>query len=166
MTAQPLYALVAEQMALMDELAEAQGEMTPELAARFDAITERLDVKLKAVAYMIRNLTAESDKHAEEARRQANRASVLQNSAKSLKVYAEYQMALAGITKVDGVMAIQANGGQPSIVFQGEVANLPEAFRTTIYGMDRAAVLTAHAAGQPLPEGVRVERGHHVRLLV
>lgn len=165
MTVKALYELAPEYAALEDELDAAGGEISPELMARFDAIAGELKDKLSACAFMIRNRQAESDKHAEEAKRQANRAAVLNRSAASLKQYVEYCLDMAGLAKIEGVVRLQANG-QVSVAFDGEPEKLPEGFRRVIFGLDRDAALAAHAAGQPLPEGVRVERGRHVRILV
>ena len=160
----PLYDLAPEYAALEAELHEAGGEMSPELMARFDASADALDAKLRSCALMVRNLDAEAAKHAEEGKRQQNRAATLTRAATSLKAYIAYCLNMAGLKKMPGAASLRTNGGAPSVTFKGDPKDLPEGFRTVIYGYDREAILKAYAAQEPLPAGVTVERGQHVHL--
>lgn len=163
-TSRPLYELAPEYAALEDELDAAGGEFTPELMARFDAASSDLKEKLVGCAYIIKNNQGEAEKHSNEARKQANIAAVCNRKADSVKAYVAYCLKMAGLTKVAGVASMRGNGGAPSVKFDGDPKDLPEGFRTVIYGYDRDAILTAYAAKLPLPAGVTVERGQHVHL--
>jgi hypothetical protein len=62
-------------------------------------------------------------------------------------------------------MRIQANS-QPSIVFSGDAEALPESFRkvSVTYSPDRDKILQAAAMEIPLPAGLLVVKGSHLRL--
>ena len=164
MASRPLYLLAPEYAALEDELDAAGGEITPELMARFDAASSDLKEKLIGCAYIIKNNQGEAEKHSNESRKQANIAAICTRKADSVKAYVAYCLNMAGLTKLAGAASLRTNGGAPSVKFDGDPKDLPEGFRTVIYGYDREAILKACAAQEPLPAGVTVERGQHVHL--
>jgi hypothetical protein len=163
----PLYVIAAEKAALADLLVENNGELTPEVEAQLAALDASFRERLAACAHIARNLEAESVKHKAEADRQAVRAATLQRSFETLKAYMKREMTVAGELKVEGIARIQSNGGVLPVLFEGDAEKLPEPFRRLRYELDGEAVRKAAAAGETLPDGVRMgERGTQIRILV
>lgn len=163
----PLYRLATEYEAIVQELFEAGGEVTPDLYERMNAIEEAGDEKVARCAQMARNVMAAVEARRAEAKRLTNEAATGQRVAEWLKAYAKSYLESVGKTKVEtplGGARIQKNS-QPSVTYAGDPARLPEAFvvRTLTFSASRA--LEALKAGEPIPEGVAVETGTHLRWL-
>lgn len=158
---------------LFDLIDDAESPLTPEqIGAKIKELyadqTQMFDEVRKAVII--------HERQAEVAKAEAARLTELRAKsearAESLKNMMFQTMELSGLKKVafsDGGFArIQANG-QPSIKFEGDAEKLPEAFRQTIihdpeYRPDREKILSANEMGLPLPDGVSVVKGSHLRL--
>ena len=163
----PLYRLAQEYEAIAQELFEAGGEVAPELVERMNAIQEAGDEKVARCAQMARNVMAAVEARRAEAKRLTNEAATGQRVADWLKSYAKSYLESVGKVKVETPMGgarIQKNA-QPSVTFAGDPATLPEAFVVRTLTFSPSRTLEALKAGEPIPEGVHVDTGTHLRWL-
>lgn len=170
----PLYQLVNIRDMLDGLLAQSEGEVTPDLADLLDQVEGATTEKIERVALYIRELSATADAIDVEKDRLAARAKAKRVAAESLKGYLKAQLERLQQTEVRGLLAtvaIQPNG-QPSVTTSDEPAILygrGEAYRPFVkrqdtYTLDRAAVLAAWKNHEPMPAGITVERGSHLRI--
>lgn len=80
-----LYDLSVEGLLIQELLTENEGELTPELEQRLDALMLAGPERVEAAAMVVRGLEANSDACAAEATRLANRANSFRKSADDLK---------------------------------------------------------------------------------
>jgi hypothetical protein len=174
MTGLKLYE-IADLRDLLDvKLAETEGELTPEIEAEMEALHLAADEKIERVALWIREQTSTAEAIESEAKRLQARAAAKLNAARSLKGYLEREMARLGKTKVNGLLAtvaMQRNG--PSVVGDLTPDHLKTLYETDAqfvrfvpasYALDRKAVLAAHKAEQPIPEGLTVVQTESLRI--
>ena len=149
-----------------DEIIEAEGELTPEIEARLDALGEEFERKAEYIALLSREAKAEAKAVKQEEDRLKARRTAAENRERRLKDYLHACMTRMGIPKIDGdraKVAIQKNG-RPSITWMGEEDAIPDAFRRVTVSVDGTAVYNEWRAGSELPEGFEVEVGTHVRV--
>ena len=80
-----LYDLTIEGLQIADMLTENEGELTPELEARLDALMQAGPERLEAAAMVVRNIEADALVCKAEADRLAERALSYEKNAKRLK---------------------------------------------------------------------------------
>lgn len=167
---------IADLRDLLDaKLSETDGELTPELEAEMAALDVAADDKIERVALYIREQTSTAEAIEAEAKRLQARAAAKLNAARSLKQYLEREMARLGKTKVTGLLAtvaMQKNG--PSVVGDLTQEQLDALYTTdagrfvrftpATFSLDRKAVLAAHKADQPIPEGLTVVQTESLRI--
>jgi Siphovirus Gp157. len=146
---------------------DESGEIPDSALALLDQLEMERVAKITNVLAVIRNSQAQADAiDIEIARLQAMRSSPAR-TVERLKDYLFGSMMVHGETKIDcgaiGKPRIQKNS-QPSIGFSGEVGKLDERWKRVTVDLDKRALLEAYKAGEPLPEGVSVETGYHLRL--
>ncbi len=161
-----LWEIADELETVAAEIAEAGGELTPELEARLDAIGGAFDAKVERVALAVRNyeVNAEAAK-LEEDRLAAIRKSH-ERSAAGLKRYLLVTMRRAGNLKVETPRArvrVQKNS-QPSIRWTGGLDDLPDPYRRVTVEPDLQRVREDLKAGAEPPDGFVVDVGYHVRI--
>lgn len=158
---------------LFDLIDDAESPLTPEeIGAKLKELyadqTELLDEVRKSILNF--------DSYAEQAKKESDRLHAMRQASeakaaamRSVVFRVLEESGQKSIKFKDGGFArIQANG-QPSIVFTGDAEKLPVAYRQTIihepeYRIDREAILAADGVGIPLPAGVSVVKGSHLRL--
>jgi hypothetical protein len=155
-----LYELSSAQQALLDEIADAEGELTPELEARLLALEAEAVPALENMGRYIRTLEAEADVFRQESQRCAARRGTLEKRAEWLKGLALDYMTQRGMDRVKGrTLSLRRDQGRLSC--NVENANLiPERFRVVVpetFTVDKAAIIEAAKAGQDVP-GAKVER--------
>ncbi len=164
-----LFSLTEELVALDMALTESDGELTPEIEAQLQALTDQLDAKIDNVAWFIRTCEARAEAYSKaEAELRAKRYTE-DTKVAHLKTYVRACMAMRNTRKLEGsffTFAIQKNGGKPPV---GLLNPDPQAFpaecqRVTV-AVDREAVRGMIEAGT-LPEGLAViePHGEHLRL--
>lgn len=180
-----LYQITAELQAALCEL-DADGELNTSLADRLDALQLDMESKIEGCCKVIRNYTGYAAMLKDEAQKFAARAQSAENAATGIKAYVKANLEKVGITKLEAGLfkvRIQANS-IPSTTFDGNPVNLPGDFQMVEYSLDAKAVIAAWrewmdkkpkdatdeiaiAAWQgeyPLPDGVKVEKGTHLRI--
>ncbi len=168
-----LYEIGAELEALVAELIEAEGELTPDLEARLDAVEAQFATKAEKVICAIRNAEARAAgirfEIAELTRRLEALALPHEQTAKSLRLYLEVQMRRGGKKRVDMPMGkawLQANA-RPKIDYVGKdpdrFSDLPEHLVRVTYTIDGAAAWETWR-NSVLPDELHAEVGEHLRI--
>lgn len=161
-----LYEISDALQAIGDTLVENGGELTPELTAQLDGLEGAFDAKVERIVLYIRNLETTSDAATQEAKRLAGLASTRAAAAARLRDYVKREMERTDHKKVETgliVARIQKNG-RPSVHFTGDAATLPVGYQRTVVELNRETAIENWRAGVPLPPGLTVEQGSHLRL--
>lgn len=160
---------------ILDEfLLETDGEETKEISALWEQLEGQIDQKAERWALWIVDRAGDAKKLKEEEQRLAARRKTIENAVERSKAQLLYQLQRVGKTKVNGLLVtigVQNNppavkcAVEPLAVFEGPQGDL-FATRTehVDYALNREAVLAAWKTNQPLPEGITVEVGQHVRI--
>lgn len=160
-----LYEINAAIADILHAVAEAEGEITLDQEAALDALTMSLEAKAENIALWIRETLAKADAvKAEEARLRARRTA-LENAAERAKQYLHDTMRMTGRERIDAELATitVTNNSRPTVDVDPDVT-LPEwATRVTV-SPDKAALLKAHLDGAPVPAGVTISTGTHLRI--
>jgi hypothetical protein len=171
-----LYELAEERRVLDEFLAEAEGELTPEIEQLLTEIEGRLEEKCERVALYIREQEAQAEAVETEVKRLQARARSFRNGAAGLKRYLEGQLRGLGIDRVTGrlvTVALQRN--PPALrgeLTQEQMAGLFAEGRSYVrlvpasFTLDRRALLDlVKADGEAvLPDGLTVEQGASLRI--
>lgn len=155
-----LYDLEAAEQALLDEIAEAEGELTPELEAKMFALHADAVAALENAARYVKTLDAEADVFRQEAQRCAARRGTLEKKAERIKALALDWMERHGMERAKGkTLSLWRDQGRPScVVVNADL--IPAQYRVVVpetFSVDKAAVIEAAKAGVEVP-GVTVER--------
>ena len=160
-----LYELPTELRLIEQQIAEADGELTPELEAALDQLQAEFADKAEWIALMVREAEAEAEAYKIEETRLRERRRAAENKATRLKTYVHEQMQRMGVDKIRGALAQVSvvNNSRPTVRWSEDV-ELPDAFARVKRELDANAVLV-HVGiyGQP-PEGAIVETGTHLRV--
>ena len=165
-----LWVISDELEALGEQIAESGGVLSPELEAALDAVEEDFTAKVERVALYIRDCELNAEKAKMEADRLTKIRRHHESKAKGLKSYLLAVMERHGREKVDTYKArvSRVANSRPTVSWQGdgEYADVPDEFRTTrtVHKLNTDRVLEAIRDGEPLPDGVVVERGSHIRI--
>lgn len=159
----PLYEISADLRGLLDELAEAEGELTPDLEARLNAAEGDMARKVDAVLAFAAERSAESLMAGTEAKRLTARAKSADAHAERLRAYVLSCMGEAGVQRVDGARFKAALVPTPGrVVVTDEKALPPELLRTTTEP-NKTAIKDALLAGEQVP-GAHMETGVALRV--
>lgn len=163
-----------------DAIIAAGGECPSELAELLDMADGQFAEKAERVALFVRELGATAKAEREEARRLLERAEHHERAAEALKAYLLLNMQRAKVKKVEGKLVtvrVQASlASVESALTDDELARLYtlgtiQGVRPFVrripetYSLDKQAVKEAAALGEPIPAGVSVVRGNHVRIV-
>lgn len=155
---------------LFDLIDDAEAPLPPEeITARIKELFADQQDLFQEARKSVLNFNAQAKAAREESSRLADLARRSESHADRLKGMVMQAMELSGLKKVEfptgGSLRVQANSA-PSVKFEGDAETLPESFRKVKieYSHDTEKILSADAMGIPLPEGVSVVKGHHIRL--
>lgn len=168
-TAMKLWEITDELDEIGALIAEAGGELTPEMEERLDATEEALKAKVESVALFIRDRELEAKKAKEEKDRLAAIQKAHENTVEGLKTYLLRCLSRAGVEKVETHRARvrRQTSGTPSIDYHGDVDALPEDFVRVIperRSVDKKAITQAIRDGEDPPEGCVVTYSEYVRI--
>lgn len=159
-----LYELTNEAANLQQTIADADGEITPEVEAAIDALSQDISAKFAGIGHVITEATAEAAMYeAEIDRLQMARARCV-NTARRLKDYAKVAMEQLGEKSIKAGLFRYTicKAGTPSVNID-DIAALPPEFTREYIEPDKKAILDAHKAGKPLPEGVEIKTGTYLK---
>lgn len=80
-----LYEIKGEQLSILREVQEADGELSPELEARLMGIDAALDDKLEACCIVVKNMEAIIEAHKNEAKRLKEKQVIFENNKNRLE---------------------------------------------------------------------------------
>ena len=157
-----LYDLSLEGVQINELLYLNEGELTPELEARLDALIQAGPERVEAAAMVVRGLEASADACAAEAQRLAQRATSFHNNASYLKerMAIVLDCAFNGKLKTDKftVWTQQAPDSVTFDIAEGhtidEVEQENPALVRVKKELDKIALKEAFKADQPLPHSV------------
>lgn len=117
-----LYEIVDEIDTLLDQVAEAEGELTPEVEKALSEWGAKFDEKVERVIMKIRNLEATGKAMKEEGKRLNDGAKARTNDGKRLRVYLLHQMKALGRDKVETAIGKiwRGKSARPTIIWTGE----------------------------------------------
>jgi hypothetical protein len=153
-----LYEIPDEFRAIGEMITEAEGEITPEIAARMEAAEGTLHEKVDALCYLIREAVADSDSAGREMSRLRQFKAAADNRENRLR---EYLLRSLGELGLDGVKTAtnrvsRRRAGQPSIRWGQAIELLPCQFRRTTFSVDLVVAHEAYLEDR-LPEGFVVD---------
>lgn len=155
-------------------IVETGGEVTDENEATIDALIEELDRargdiddKIDAIRPIIERNRAEAAYYEGEADRYYARSRGFSRAVERLKSWMIRSLDHAGLTRAGRLIPqqIQANGGLPAVDWELIGEPIPEGFArvVTTVELDKQAVYRFLELGLPLPRGIKVTRGRHIR---
>jgi hypothetical protein len=156
-------------------LLETEGEETPEIADLWEQLQGQTSEKVERWGLWILERNGDLKKLKEEEERITARRRAIENAIDRSKAELLHQLRRVGRDRVQGLVCTVAiqNNSQPAVNLLAEA----EAFYATeegrafvkreeivTYSLDRAAVLAAWEAKQPLPAAIDVRLGQHLRV--
>jgi hypothetical protein len=161
-----LYEVADALFYVAEQLEENGGELTPDLAAHLEALEGAFETKVERVLLFMRNLDATAAGADAEAMRLAEIGKRKRAVAARLKEYLKAQMELARIPKIETPLVsvrIQKNS-RPSISCTVPLELLPEGFIRISRAFDANAAYELWRVQAPLPAGIEVVVGTHLRI--
>lgn len=160
-----LYEIPEEMRALEAQIADAEGELTPEIEERLEQLSAKFADVAEYIALLVREASAEAEAIKVEEQRLRDRRKAVENRADRLRNYIHEQMQIVGTQRIHGNMVtltIQRNS-RPSVRWtEGE--DIPEAFVRIKRELDSRLVLDHIAMFGETPKGAIVEQGSHLRI--
>jgi len=159
-----LYDIGEDAMAINDLLREAEGELTPELEARLDALLADGANKLDAAAWVVRQLSGSAEACKLEAKRYRDRADAYERNVDALKARMLFvvETAFSGKLKTDR-NTIWSQTSATTVSFDvapdadlEKVAQENGVFVRRRYELDKLALKNYHDAGEPIPSEIVV----------
>ena len=162
----PLRSIAEEWQTILNEIADAEGEITTEMEIRLDTVQDNFDHKIQNIGNFIGNLidTAKAEKNIADDF--AARARTKAAKAEWLKTYLKSYMELMDRTKGGTTLKsarIQKNS-RPSIRWTGDIHQCPVEFISIKVNLDGTKSYDHWKKEGSMPEGFEVDRGTHLRL--
>jgi len=159
---------IASELDVIGELiADAGGELSPDMEARLDAMEGALEEKVERIALFVRECEANEKAAAFEVERLQAIGKSFERKAAGLKGYLHRHLQRIGKTKVETARArvrVQQNS-RPSIRWMStDQPPAPYLKTQTVTTTDTALAYEEWKAGNELPAGFVVEQGSHLRI--
>lgn len=148
---------------IMDEADDADGEVTPEIAARMLAFDADYETKIEAYALLIVTRASRVKATDHVVKTYAARRDREQRGLNTLKKALHESLEATGRKKVvtrTATVWLQPNGGQPALEITGEV---PKEYTRTVIEPDLERIREKLEAGEELAFA-KLVRGSHVRV--
>lgn len=158
---------VADALVLIGEqLEENGGELTPEIEEQLAVLDGAFEQKVERILLYAQNYRAAADAAVKEAERLASLGRSRTAIADRLRGYVKAQMDIAGRTKIetDRIVARIQKNGRPSIHCLVPIDTLPEGFVRVRREFNAEVAYELWKAKAPLPDGITVEHGSHLRV--
>jgi hypothetical protein len=159
----PLYEISDALRSVLDELADADGELVGDLDARLSAAEGDMARKVDAVLAYAAERKADSAACSAEAKRLTERARAADAHAERLRDYVLRCMTEAGVQRVDGARFKAALSQTPGRVVVSDEMALPLAMIRTTQEPDKSAIRAALLAGEHVP-GAHMETSVTLRV--
>jgi len=158
--------MTAEYQAIMDLLERSEGEITPELAERLESLSGDLPHKLERLCEVWETFNAQAAGLQAALDRLGKQHSAATRSRERLREYMQRAMEAFGERKLRAgnfTLALWKNS-TPTAEWHGRPEDLPERYRRVKIEFDRLAAARDYRDGLPLPDGVTVIEGQHLRI--
>ncbi len=147
--------------AIMNE----EGEFPPELFDEMQALDMALEHKIDACCRVVRQLEAEHELYKRESERLAAKAATSKTNVQKLKAYMLANLQTMKLRRCDTpLFKVWQHPSPKSVKVEADPKSLPPEFQKTTIEVNKAALMEAFESGQPLPQGVTVESGTHLRI--
>ncbi len=149
--------------AIANEIANItrEEELPEDVEARLDDLALALPLKVDACCRLVREWESDADRFKAEAARLSKIAGSLASKATRLRDYVRECLEVAGIDRLDTeLFKLRLQASPPSARCEGDPH---PAFQRVKVEWDRTAVIAAWREKLPLPEGVTIIVGRHLR---
>lgn len=153
---------------ILSDSENADGELSDDTLLRLNALEMAFGEKADAICTARAELLGEADTLDDEIRRLTAKRDARRKRADWLKAYLHGCMVETGQTNVSGALysvRVQKNS-QPSVTVDVPVEKLPgwcQNIKVNVTA-NHTAIVEAWKAGGPVPQGVRIETGTHLRI--
>jgi hypothetical protein len=160
-----MYEIVLAYREIMEEIDADDGEVTPEVASRLDAVESRLEDKADSYAALIAEFEAEAKAFGEESSRLAKRRQVASNRAKRLRGLLREAMEAVGVDSVrSSRFQIRIKkASRPSFDAKVMVEDIPSEFIRTELLLDYQKAYDAWKKGM-IPDCLEVRHTSYVEI--
>lgn len=154
-----LYTLTENYLTVL-EMAENGDDLTDTL----EALTDAIEDKAENTAKIIKQLEANAEMLANEAKRLSERKSAIENNVRNLKSYLQEQLEKCGKSKIKGEIFTVAIQNNPQSVDVLDETKIPAAyFIEQAPKLDRKELLMHLKAGETIP-GATVKQTRSLRI--
>lgn len=153
-----LYELSMEYQKLLDQIEEADGELSPEQWDMIESVEDRFSGKVENLAKFIKSLEADADAVKVERQRLAAREKSITNKVSWLKAYLQHAMEAVGVDKIKGQLLTVALRKAPVSCIVEDADKVPDEFREEVSEtkIDRNGIIRCFKeTGEVLP-GVEI----------
>lgn len=152
-------------MRMIAESTDEHGLLPPDVEAQFDALAMTQADKVDALVCLYHEAVKRQQMVKAEVDRLAQLAQVHANQADRYKKYLEQCLRVAGLERMDGLHGMVWLQNSPAKVNVAcPIESLPSQFVRVSYDVDKTALAEWAADKKPLPEGVTITQGQHVRI--
>lgn len=159
---------IANHIRLILDNVDADGEMAPDVESDLNNLSDDLTIKADQIARYQRQCVANAEGYKAESDRLALLAKSESNKAERLKKYLKDTFDALHITKLDTELfkfGVQKNSVPTTTYADGfDPAKLPEHFQRVTIAPNTSAIVAAWKDHAPLPAGVTIEVGSHLRI--
>lgn len=145
-----LFHLSAEWLELVVALEEADGELTPELAALWDRLTAELGNKVDSIGYVLKSMELQATGHRDRAEYHEKAARARDQAKDRLKNYLAQIMQAMGVRKLAGEDFTGYLRSTDVVTIEAE-GEIPEMFWRVKRDIDRAAIGKELKTGGAVP---------------
>jgi hypothetical protein len=152
-----LYELNKARFALLAELQDLEGELSPELEARLTALDAALDDKLEACCAVLKNMHGMAELHDAEIKRLKERRDAIEARAERLREWVGSFLGAEGWER-----GLHRLSWRNSEAVECELEKLPDQYRVAkvVESADKKLLLTALKTGAQIPGAQLVKRKH------
>ncbi len=157
-----------------EAIADLGGDLeNPEVCLaleQLDAIEGSIHLKIDAYRAVMDRMTDQAEARRREGNLRIKRAQALEKAVSILEQRAIESIEATGLKRAGSVipLAVYNNGGKPSIEWTRIGEPIPDGFRRhkITIELDKDEVYRRVQSFQPIPEGIKVTRGKHLRPVV
>lgn len=180
----PLYMIAANLRILLEEIAAADGEITPQQEEALTALNVGVDTKVESIALILKELDAEDAMVDAAVEQLIARKEAISAERDRLEKYLMRCMEEASVDKVKGKLAgarislnppkVVVDLANPAVADEESLLSnvppkfiriVPEKVTPSYAAVDKDAVKEAWKAGEKLPEGITVVREKKLTIL-
>jgi hypothetical protein len=143
------------------------GELTDDAMARLTELEASLTEKVQSCLCVMRNFDARASARKEEAKRLNALAQTDSQSAERLKKYVQQTLERLGMKSIETpLFKARLQNNPPGCTIEEGTELPPWLVRIVpeVIEPDKKAIMDAHKAGQPLPEGVKITQTQSLRI--